>query len=39
VKGQFKRPASGLDITLDCSKHNVSDSLQLRDEKPWDLDN
>jgi penicillin-binding protein 1A len=39
VKGQFKRPASGLDITLDCSRHNLPDSLQLRDEEPWDLDN
>jgi penicillin-binding protein 1A len=39
VKGQFKRPASGLDITLDCSKHNLADSLQLKDEDPWELDN
>jgi penicillin-binding protein 1A len=39
VKGQFKRPKSGLDITLDCSKHMVSDSLQLKDEEPWDLNN
>lgn len=39
VKGQFKRPASGLDMTLDCSKHEVSDSLMVLDEEPWDIDN
>jgi len=39
TKGQFKRPSSGLDMTLDCSKHNLPDSLQLHHEKAWDLDN
>jgi len=39
VKGQFKRPSSGLDMTLDCSRHEVSDSLQLNDEEPWDINN
>ncbi len=39
VKGQFKRPVSGLDMTLDCSKHEISDSLQILDEEPWDIDN
>jgi len=39
TKGQFKRPSSGLDMTLDCSKHNLPDSLQLHHEKSWDLDN
>jgi penicillin-binding protein 1A len=39
TKGQFKRPASGLDMTLDCSKHALPDSLQLRDEETWDFDN
>ncbi len=39
VKGQFKRPSSGLDMTLDCSRHEVSDSLQLTDEEPWDINN
>ncbi len=38
VKGQFKRPVSGLDMTLDCSRHE-SDSLQLTDEEPWEIDN
>jgi penicillin-binding protein 1A len=39
VKGQFRRPASGLDITLDCSRHNSSDTTRLIDEEPWDIDN
>jgi penicillin-binding protein 1A len=39
VKGQFKRPASGLDMTLDCSKHELSDSLKMFDEEPWDINN
>ncbi len=39
VKGQFKRPSSGLDMTLDCSRHEVSDSLRLNDEEPWDINN
>lgn len=38
VKGQFKRPASGLDMTLDCSRHEV-DSLMMQEEEPWDIDN
>lgn len=37
VKGQFKRPSSGLDMTLDCSKHELSDSLKMLDEEPWDI--
>lgn len=39
VKGQFKRPTSGLDMTLDCSKHVVSDSVDVLDEEPWEIDN
>ncbi len=39
TKGQFKRPASGLDMTLDCSKHNLPDSLDMRDEEAWKFDN
>ena len=39
AKGQFKRPTSGLDMTLDCSKHNLPDSLQMRDEEAWEFDN
>jgi penicillin-binding protein 1A len=39
TKGQFKRPSSGLDMTLDCSRHTIQDSIQLIDEKPWDINN
>ncbi len=39
TKGQFKRPASGLDMTLDCSKHNLPDSLQLHNEDEWEFRN
>jgi penicillin-binding protein 1A len=38
TKGQFKRPASGLDMTLDCSRHEV-DSLMMDEEEPWDINN
>ncbi|MBL7872823.1 MAG: transglycosylase domain-containing protein [Cyclobacteriaceae bacterium] len=38
-KGQFKRPSSGLDMTLDCARHTVQDSIQLIDEQPWDINN
>ncbi|HNU41129.1 MAG TPA: transglycosylase domain-containing protein [Cyclobacteriaceae bacterium] len=37
VKGQFKRPSSGLDMTLDCSKHTVNDSTDVEIEEPWDI--
>ncbi|MBX2900887.1 MAG: transglycosylase domain-containing protein [Cyclobacteriaceae bacterium] len=37
VKGQFKRPASGLDMTLDCSKHIVNDTTSIDSEQPWDI--
>lgn len=36
-KGQFKRPASGLDISLDCSQVQVSDSVFVEQVKPWDI--
>jgi penicillin-binding protein 1A len=39
TKGQFKRPSSGLDMTLDCARHTVQDSIQLVDEQPWDINN
>jgi penicillin-binding protein 1A len=39
TKGQFKRPVSGLDMTLDCSKHNLPDSLQLHNEDEWEFKN
>jgi len=37
VKGQFKRPSSGLDMTLDCSRHTVNDSTNIDVEEPWDI--
>ncbi|MBX2914096.1 MAG: transglycosylase domain-containing protein [Cyclobacteriaceae bacterium] len=37
VKGQFKRPSSGLDMTLDCSKHIVNDTTSVDNEQPWDI--
>ncbi|HCZ37399.1 MAG TPA: transglycosylase [Cytophagales bacterium] len=37
VKGQFKRPSSGLDMTLDCSRHAVNDSTNVDVEEPWDI--
>jgi penicillin-binding protein 1A len=39
TKGQFKRPSSGLDMTLDCARHVVNDSIQYEDEQPWDINN
>lgn len=39
TKGQFKRPTSGLDMTLDCSRHQLSDSTALEDEEAWDINN
>jgi penicillin-binding protein 1A len=38
VKGKFKTPHSGLDISLDCSKLEAPDSIKL-DEKPWEIRN
>jgi penicillin-binding protein 1A len=36
-KGYFKRPISGLDITLDCNQYTLSDSTIINpDDKPWD---
>ena len=37
-KGQFKRPLSGLDMSLDCGKYNDEDSVQV-EVKPWDINN
>jgi len=41
AKGQFKRPASGLDVTLDCGKYIVMpDSSLIQDEvRPFDIKN
>lgn len=37
-KGMFRRPISGLDITLDCAKYpgSETDSTEVIDEIPWD---
>ncbi len=35
-KGQFRRPKTGLDITLDCARYPGADSTQVIDHKPWD---
>jgi penicillin-binding protein 1A len=39
-KGTFKRPATGMDITLDCSRYETvdGDSLQVEDETLWEID-
>jgi penicillin-binding protein 1A len=37
-KGQFKRPASGLDMTLDCSRYAGSDTTQIQTEPDITLD-
>lgn len=37
IKGQFKRPSTGLDITLDCLKVNQNpDSVEV-EVQPWDI--
>ena len=36
VKGKFKVPKSGIDISLDCAKYQQADSVRL-DERPWDI--
>ncbi len=36
TKGKFKLPASGMDISLDCSRYQETDSLRLN-QKPWDI--
>jgi penicillin-binding protein 1A len=36
AKGRFKTPASGLDITLDCSRFEQPDSVR-RQVVPWDI--
>lgn len=36
-KGYFRRPSSGLDITLDCNQYTLSDSTMIDpNEKAWD---
>jgi penicillin-binding protein 1A len=40
-KGVFRRPAMGLDITLDCSQHNSAsgDAQDSEDEQVWQVPN
>lgn len=39
-KGSFKRPASGMDITLDCSQYDniANDSTFVQQEPAWEID-
>lgn len=39
VKGQFKRPSSGVDMSLDCSRLIIPSDTVKVDEEPWDIDN
>jgi penicillin-binding protein 1A len=39
VKGQFKRPLTGLDISLDCGKVTDPDSVVIYEEEPLDISN
>lgn len=39
TKGQFKRPASGLDITLDCMKVSENPDSTIVEVQPWDISN
>lgn len=40
VKGQFKRPLSGLDMNLECGKHLDSDSVEIDiQDKPIEINN
>lgn len=36
-KGYFKRPAGGLDMTLDCSRYATSDTTVVIDQDHWDV--
>jgi penicillin-binding protein 1A len=36
-KGYFKRPAGGLDMTLDCSRYTSSDTTIVIDQDHWDV--
>jgi penicillin-binding protein 1A len=40
-KGPFKRPATGIDVNLDCSKYETidGDSTVVEDEAMWKIDN
>jgi penicillin-binding protein 1A len=36
-KGRFQRPASGLDVTLDCNRYKENPDSVLVDDKPFDI--
>jgi penicillin-binding protein 1A len=38
-KGYFKRPTSGVDVSFNCGKFVVSDSVEVKDEDTWDIKN
>jgi penicillin-binding protein 1A len=39
-KGDFKRPASGIDIKLDCGQYEIPvDSTMVEDTHSWEIDN
>lgn len=37
LKGKFKRPSTGLDITLDCDKYKLFPNSVIVEVKPWDI--
>jgi penicillin-binding protein 1A len=37
ARGQFKRPKSGVDVSLDCKNITLSDSVKVLEEKPWEI--
>ncbi len=39
TRGQFKRPSSGLDITLDCMKVSENPDSMVVEVQPWDINN
>ncbi|MGC4023111.1 MAG: penicillin-binding transpeptidase domain-containing protein [Cyclobacteriaceae bacterium] len=39
AKGFFKRPSSGVDISIDPGGKQLPDSVRARDEEPWDIKN
>jgi len=39
TKGQFKRPVTGLDISLDCSQVQENPDSVRVNVKPWDINN
>jgi penicillin-binding protein 1A len=39
TKGYFKRPSGGVDVSFNCGKFVVSDSVEVNDEDTWDIKN